>query len=203
MIKVHITDDHKMLVEGLSFSIHESGVAKVTGTSYTLAECRSALATQTPDVLLLDLNLPDGSGIDFCQEVRLKYPDIKLLVLTTHDEYSIAKRVLDNGASGYILKNSLSEEVITGIEAVMNGEIFLCDEIDVLMKKQSEQPIWLTAREQELLRLIVDGYTNQEIADKVFLSIETIKTYRKNLILKLGAKNSMMLVKMAIEKKLI
>lgn len=110
---------------------------------------------------------------------------------------------MENGASGYILKNALAEEVIVGIEAVMEGETFLCDEIDVLMKKKPKQMIWLTTREKELLRLIVDGYTNQEIADKLFLSIETIKTYRKNLILKLGAKNSMLLVKMAIEEKWI
>jgi DNA-binding NarL/FixJ family response regulator len=203
MITVHITDDHKMLVEGLCVSINDSGIAIVTGTSYTLADCRNALAFQRPDILLLDLNLPDGSGITFCTEIRQKYPDLKILVLTTHDEYSIAKQVIDNGASGYILKNSLSEEVIAGIEAVMNGEIFLCEEIDIMMKKPREQPIWLTSREQELLRLMIDGYTNQEIANKVFLSIETIKTYRKNLILKLGARNSMMLVKLAIEKKLI
>lgn len=203
MITVHITDDHKMLVEGLSNSINESGVATVTGVSHTLAESRKVLAFQTPDVLLLDLNLPDGNGIDFCSEINLRYPAVKILVLTTHDEYSVAKRVLNNGASGYILKNSLSEEVIAGIEAVMNGETFLCEEIDVLMKKESEHAVWLTTRERELLRLIVDGYTNQEIADKLYLGVETIKTYRKNLILKLGARNSMVLVRMAIEKKLI
>lgn len=203
MITVHITDDHKMLVQGLSYSINESGVAIVTGISYTLAESRKALAFQTPDVLLLDLNLPDGNGIDFCIEVRRKYPDIKILVLTTHDEYSVAKRVMSNGASGYILKNSLSEEVIAGIEAVMNGETFLCEEIDILMKKEAGHAIWLTTREQELLRLIVDGCTNQEIAGKLYLGVETIKTYRKNLIQKLGARNSMVLVRMAIEKKLI
>lgn len=203
MITVHIVDDHKMLVEGLCLSINESGIASVIDTSYTLADCRSALALRVPNVLLLDINLPDGNGIDFCQEIRLKYPTVKILVLTTHDEYSVAKRVLNNGASGYILKNALSEEVIAGIEAVMNGETFLCDEIEIMMKKQTEQSIWLTAREQELLRLIVDGYTNQEIADKVHLSVETIKTYRKNLILKLGAKNSMVLVKIALENKLI
>ncbi len=201
MIHVHITDDHKMLVEGLTLSINESGIAKVCGASHTLAECRHALKTQLPDVLLLDLNLPDGSGIDFCAEVKKNYPGVKILVLTTHNEHSVAKRVLDNGASGYILKNSLSEEVIMGIETVMSGRQFLCDEMDILMKKQASQSVWLTAREQELLRLIVDGYTNQEMADKLFLSIETIKTYRKNLILKLGAKNSMLLVKMAIENK--
>jgi DNA-binding NarL/FixJ family response regulator len=126
-----------------------------------------------------------------------------VLILTTHNEYSIAKRVMNNGASGYILKNALSEEVLAGIEAVMNGEIFMCDEIDLLMKKRNENPLWLTVREQELLRLIIDGYTNQEIADNLFLSIETIKTYRKNLLLKLGAKNSMVMVKMALEQKLV
>ncbi|MDR0420805.1 MAG: response regulator transcription factor [Prevotellaceae bacterium] len=203
MITVHITDDHKMLVEGLTLSVNESNIAKVTGTSSSLAECRNALELQTPDVLLLDINLPDGSGVEFCTEVKLKYPCVKVLILTTHNEYSIAKRVMENGASGYILKNALSEEVITGIETVMNGKIFLCDEIDILMKSRNESQIWLTVREQELLRLIIDGYTNQEIADKVFLSVETVKTYRKNLLVKLKARNSMVMVKMALEQKLI
>jgi DNA-binding NarL/FixJ family response regulator len=191
-----------MLVEGLCCLINDSTVAKVIGTSYSLAECRKALV-KLPDVLLLDLNLPDGNGVDFCIEIRKKYPNLKILVLTTYNEYSIARQVLVNGASGYILKNALSEEVIVGIEAVMNGEVFLCEEIDILMKKKKEEPIWLTNRERELLRFIADGYSNQEIADKIFLSVETVKTYRKNLILKLGAKNSMMLVKIAIEKQFI
>ncbi|MDR2293434.1 MAG: response regulator transcription factor [Prevotellaceae bacterium] len=203
MITVHITDDHRMLVEGLTLSINESNIAKVTGISSSLAQCRTALDAEIPDVLLLDINLPDGSGVDFCTEIKQKYPNLKVLILTAHNEYSIAKRVMHNGASGYILKNALSEEVITGIETVMSGQIFLCDEIDVLMKKRSENSIWLTVREQELLRLIIDGYTNQEIADKMFLSIETIKTYRKNLLLKLGARNSMVMVKIALEQKLI
>ncbi|MDH6358627.1 response regulator transcription factor [Parabacteroides sp. PF5-9] len=203
MINVHITDDHKMLVEGLAASINESGIATVVGVSYTLSECRKALQSTSVDVLLLDISLPDGSGVDFCEEVIRRYPEMKVLILTSHNEYSIAKRVMENGASGYILKNALSEEVTAGIEAVMNGEIFLCDEIDILIRKKNEQQIWLTSREQELLRLIVDGHTNQEMAEKLYLSIETIKTYRKNLILKLGAKNSMILVKMAIENKLI
>jgi DNA-binding NarL/FixJ family response regulator len=192
-----------MLVEGLTLSINESNIAKVVGTSSSLRQCKTALEAEVPDVLLLDINLPDGSGIDFCTEVKQKYPELKVLILTTHNEYSIAKRVMNNGASGYILKNAMSEEVVTGIETVMSGKIFLCDEIDIMMNKNNENQIWLTVREQELLRLIIDGYTNQEIADKMFLSIETIKTYRKNLILKLGARNSMVLVKMALEQKLV
>lgn len=203
MITVHIVDDHKMLVEGLCGSINESGTATVTGTSYTLAACRKALSAQVPDVLLLDLGLPDGSGIDFCVEVRKKYPSVKVVVLTTHDEYSTAKRMLDSGASGYILKTALLKEVVAGIETVVGGETFLGNEVDVLMQRQPESKVWLTVREQELLRLIAGGYTNKEIAEKVFLSVETIKTYHKNLNLKIGAKNPTQLVKIATEKKLI
>jgi len=203
MIKVHIVDDHKMLVEGLCTTINESEIASVYGISYTLSDCRMALVSSEVDLLLLDISLPDGNGVDFCIEIKKKYPVLKILILTTHSEYSIAKRALNNGANGYILKNALSEEVVNGIEVVMSGKLFLCDEIDLLLHKERKQHIWLTTREQELLRLIVDGYTNKEIADKVFLSVETIKTYRKNLILKLGAKNSMVLVKIAIENKLI
>ncbi|MDR1115349.1 MAG: response regulator transcription factor [Tannerella sp.] len=203
MITVHITDDHKMLTEGLRILINESNIATVTGVSYSLSECRNVFAFKRPDVLLLDIKLPDGNGIDFCAETHEKYPELKILALTTHDEYSVVRRMIENGANGYILKNALSEEIIAGIETVMNGNVFLCEEIDFLIKKQKNQAIWLTAREQELLRLIVDGYTNQEMSDKLYLGLETIKTYRKNLILKLGAKNSMVLVKMAIENKLI
>ena len=203
MIKVHITDDHKMLAEGLKHSIEESNIARVTGTSNNLAECRAALKNQLPDVLLLDVNLPDGNGVDFCAEIKKTYPELKVLILTTYNVYSVASRAMENGASGYILKNSLSEEVIEGIETVMSGKTFLCDEINVKMQKRNEQQVWLTAREQQVLRLLVDGYTNQEIADEICLSIETIKTYRKNLILKFGAKNSMVLVKMVMEQQLV
>jgi len=203
MVTVHIVDDHRMLVEGLTLSINESKIARVIGVSHSLAECRKTLMNQQPDVLLLDLNLPDGNGVDFCVEAKKAYRDLKILVLTTHNEYSVAKRVMNNGASGYILKNALSEEVIAGITAVMNGETFLCDEIEIIMRKRIDQPVWLTMREQQLLKLITLGYTNQEIANEMFLGVETIKSYRKNLLLKLGAKNSMILVRMAIEEKLI
>jgi DNA-binding NarL/FixJ family response regulator len=192
-----------MLVEGLSTSINESGIAEVVATSHSVAECRNKLAVETVDVLLLDINLPDGNGIDFCLEIKQKYPTIEIVMLTTYDKPSVVNRAMKNGASGYILKNSLSEEVIAGIETVMKGELFLCEQIDILPKKRFENPICLTARDKDILRLIADGYSNQEIADKLFLGIETIKSYRKVIIRKLNAKNSMLLVKIAIEEKLI
>jgi DNA-binding NarL/FixJ family response regulator len=192
-----------MLIEGLRILVNESNMSTVTGVSYSIAECRNNLAFKRPDVLLLDIKLPDGNGVDFCAELHKKYPELKILALTTHDEYSVVRRMMDSGANGYILKNALSDEILAGIEAVMNGETFFCEEIETIIKKQKTQSVWLTAREQGLLRLIVDGYTNQEIADELYLGVETIKTYRKNLLLKLGAKNSVVLAKMAIEKQLI
>jgi DNA-binding NarL/FixJ family response regulator len=203
MITVHIVDDHKMLVEGLSASINESGIAEVVATSHSVAECWTKLAERTVDVLLLDINLPDGNGIDLCLEIKQKYPTIEIVMLTTYDKPSVVNRAIKNGASGYILKNSLSEELIAGIEAVMNGELFLCEQIDIVPRRRFEEPICLTTRDKEILRLIVDGYSNQEIASELFLGIETIKSYRKVIIRKLNVKNSMLLVRIAIEEKLI
>lgn len=203
MIRVHIVDDHKMLVEGLRMLINESGTAKVTAVSHDAAQCYRILTSETPDVLLLDINLPDANGVDLCAELKSKYPDLKILALTSYGEYTVVRRMIENGALGYVLKNAMSEEVIAGIEAVASGELFLCHEVDLLMKKQENTAIWLTLRERELLKLIVEGYTNPEIAEKIFLSPETIKGYRKNLLFKLGVKNTATLVKLAIEEKLV
>lgn len=203
MIKVVIVDDHKVLTEGLRGLIEESGIALVTGVAHSAAECRLSFGFWRPDVLLLDVGLPDISGLDFCKEIKAEFPETKVLALTTHNEYAIVRQMLDNGASGYLIKNAMADEVIAGIKSVAAGKTFLCHEIDLLMKRPAEKNIWLSPRERELLRLISEGYTNPEIAEKIFLSPETIRGYRKNLLLKLGAKNTAVLVKMAVEQKLI
>lgn len=203
MIRVQIVDDHKLLVEGMCKLINESGVATVIHVSYNAAECWRMLAGKLPDVLLLDINLPDANGVDFCRELKTKYPSLRILALTSYGEYSVVRRMMENGAKGYVLKIAMSEEVIAGIVTIAKGETFLCHEVDVIMKKKENVAIWLTDRERELLKLIVEGYTNPEIAESIFLSPETIKGYRKNLLFKLGAKNTASLVKMAIEQRLI
>lgn len=97
----------------------------------------------------------------------------------------------------------MPEEIKMSVEMAANNASFLCEEIDLLMRKRSKNPIWLTPREKELLKLIVDGFTNHEIAEKMFLGVETINSYRKNLLIKLGAKNTAILVRMALEEKLV
>src|SRR5688572_24075932 len=146
MISVAIVDDHKMLAEGLGSLIAESGFATIVGIAHSAAECRLSLGFWKPDVLLLDVGLPDINGVDFCKEVKEQFPEIKVLALTTHNAYTIVRQMLDNGASGYLVKNAMAEEVLAGIKAVAGGETFLCHEIDLLMKKPSARNIWLSQR---------------------------------------------------------
>ena len=106
MIDLQIVDDHKMVVESLSKLIDESGIAEITDVYYDLRTCWEGLSKRLPDILLVDIALPDGDGVDFCAEVKKVYPELKIMMLTTYKEFNIAKRALHNGALGYILKNA-------------------------------------------------------------------------------------------------
>jgi DNA-binding NarL/FixJ family response regulator len=203
VIQVIIIDDHKVLVEGLTKLINDSGIAQVAGVGYSAKDCRNLLGWGLPDVLLLDIELPDGNGVDLCAELKKIYPALKVLALTTYGEYPVVRRMLESGAKGYVLKNAMAEEIFEGIETVAAGESFLCHEVDVMLQRKSNDVIWLSPGEQRLLKLIVEGFTNDEIADKLCLGFKTIKGYRQNLLVKLGAKNTAVLVRMAIEQKLV
>ena len=201
---VAIVDDHKMIVKSLSQMINESGIARVTEVYYNLQSCRAGLKKALPDILLLDIGLPDGDGVDFCDEVTRQYADVKVVMLTTYKEFSIAKRALHNGASGYILKNAESEEMLAGIKTVSQGNKFLCEEIDILLKeKKDEKIIWLSHREKEILKHIADGRVTGEIARFICRDDETVRTHRRNLLIKLEARNTPEAVKKGIEMKLI
>ena len=202
-IKLLIVDDHRILVAGLKKLFENSATVQVTGLAFSGKECRSAIIKELPDVILLDINLPDASGIDLCKEIKSQHPEIKIVALSSFNEYAIVRRMLENGASGYVVKNAMPEEIKMSVEMAANNASFLCEEIDLLMRKRSKNPIWLTPREKELLKLIVDGFTNHEIAEKMFLGVETINSYRKNLLIKLGAKNTAILVRMALEEKVV
>jgi DNA-binding NarL/FixJ family response regulator len=202
LIRVAVVDDHQIVIDGLEKIISESINACITGKSYNVGGCWKMLSNEQPDVLMLDVGLPDGSGMDLCPQVKAKYPTVNILMLTSYAEYAVISHVLNNGASGYILKNAMPEEIIEGIITVASGKRFLCEEVDILLKKGGKDRIELTRRERELLRLIAEGYTSMEIADKMFLGYETIRSYRKNLHLKLDAHNTAELTKIAIDLRL-
>jgi DNA-binding NarL/FixJ family response regulator len=200
IIKVHIADHHKMLVDGIFSVIDKSEFAVVTGISQTLADCRTALGRQQPDVLVIELSQlvrPDNpkedpyNGIDFCKEVKKDHPQIKIIALTGYNNWITIRRMLDIGISGYVLKTSPLFEVLNAIDNVMNGDIHLCPASYRLLRKEiKEFFFWVTVGEQRLLRLISEGYTNEEIAEKIDRSPETVKTNRKILKEKFEGKNT-------------
>ncbi len=204
MTDVYIVDYHKLIVESLAIMIDGSGKARVVGKYYDLASCRSALTRDSQGILLLDVVIPDGNGVDFCIEAAESYPNLKIIMLTGFKEFNIAKHALHNGASGYVLKNADHEEIFAAIETVDGGGKFLCEEIDLLLQeKKDEQVVWLTNREKEILRHTAAGLTVRETAELITRETETVRFHRKNLLMKLGARNMVELIRRADEMKLI
>jgi DNA-binding NarL/FixJ family response regulator len=204
MINVAILDDHKMMVKSLKKLINESDIAKVTDVYYDVKSCRHALAKALPEILLLDIGLPDGDGVEYCAELIKTYPELKIIMLTSYKEFNVAKRALHNGALGYVLKNAEPEEIFAGIETVNMGQKFLCEEIDILLKEKEKDPVvWFSPREKEVLQFIADGFTTREIAEKIYRDDETVKTYRKILLVKFDAGNTALMIKKAFEQNLI
>jgi DNA-binding NarL/FixJ family response regulator len=203
-VKIFITDDHYMIVEGIrSLLQHEDGIEWM-GHAMTAASCHAFLQQQQPDVILMDISLPDKSGIDLCKEVKAKYPAIHILGLSSFNQQSFIQKMLENGASGYVLKNATREELIEAIEAVMRGETFLSHEAAATIKRNeaSKIPV-ITRREKEVLALIAEGLTNSEIAEKLFISTTTVDTHRKNLLSKFEVKNTATLIRLAAQFQFI
>ena len=203
LIKVAIVDDHQVVADGIERLVNESGVAGVVGKAFSIAGCWKLLAPGAADVLLLDVNLPDGSGLDVVPQIKAKYPVLKVILLTSHSEPSIIKRALDYNVSGFIMKNASTEVIIEGIQTVVSGKLFLCQEAENLLKHRDINTILLSRREQELVRLIMAGKSGKEIAGCMCLGYETIKSYRKRIMLKMNVANTAELVRIAIEQKLV
>lgn len=202
--KLFIVDDHYLVIEGIrSLLEHEKGIEWM-GHAMNAESCLAFLNNRQPDVIFMDINLPDKSGIDLCKQVNQAYPAISIIGLSTFNQHSFITRMMDNGASGYVLKNATKEELLFAIQTVIRGRTFLSHETAMLTdKKEGDDLPVLTRREKEVLELIADGLTTQEIADKLFVSAATVETHRKNLLLKLEAKNVAAMVKIAAKLNLI
>lgn len=203
LIDVYIADDHQMVCEGLSEMINQSGKAHVSRTFNTLETCRQALQERRPDVLLLDLSMPDGDGVAFCQQIVSDYPNVHVVAVTIHDEYSMIQRMMECGAHGYVLKSSPVEGLIEVIVSVWQKQQYVSPQVEAILNEGKSRNVVLTDVETHILRLICDGLTNPEIATQLHLSIETINWYRKRLLAKFGMKNTVSLVRLAVEQKLV
>lgn len=202
-IKLFITDDHYMVIEGIHSLLHNEKQIEWLGHATNAASCLAFLKQCLPDVILMDISLPDISGIDLCKEVKEKYPSVFIIGLSTFNQLSFIERMMENGASGYVLKNATRGELIEAIEVVAKGKTYLSYEAVQTIKSKPESDIVLTRREKEVLGLIADGMTNNEVAQKLFISVTTVDTHRKNLLAKFDAKNIASLIKSAMQLKLI
>lgn len=206
MITVFITDDHYMVVEGIRSLLANEKDIELIGSASTASSCLSFLQNRQPDVLLLDINLPDGNGIDLCREIRQKYPQVFILGLSTFNHASYIQDMMNNGASGYVLKNATQKELTEAIHLAAIGKTYMAYEVaKTLHSAESRQSpeLILGRREKEILNLIKEGFTNPEMAEKLNLSVNTVDTYRKSLLSKLNAKNSADLIRLAFKYKLI
>ena len=203
MINVHITDDHAMVVELLIPVINASGFAQVTGSSLKLSECRKALALNRPEVLLLDINMTDGDGIVFCAEIHRLYPQMKIIALTGHNEYSSVTQMLKNGASGYVVKSEAVSEILDAIYAATHGEIYISGQMEQVIRKTTKEEIKLTPREKQVLQMVAAGMNTPQIAGQLKVELSTVLSFRKKLNLKFGASNPVELIANARREKLI
>lgn len=203
--KIAITDDHEMIRNGIDSLLENCENFIIVGKYANASDTISALKQSQPDVLLLDISLPDMNGIDLCKILLKDYPSLKIIALSNFDETSFVKRMLSNGASGYLLKNTNTEELVEAIETVLKSEQYLQKDIQkkLLNRSIGQQEkdtlnIKLTLREKEVLQCIYEELTTQETAKKLFISPKTVETHRMNLMSKFSAKNSVGIIKAAL-----
>lgn len=208
--KIAITDDHVMVLKGIASMLESTPELDVVGLYENATQTLERIGEDRPDVLLLDINLPDENGIDLSKQLLKAYPDLKIIVLTNFEDMSFVKRMLKNGVHGYLLKNTDKLELITAMKTVLSGELFLQKDIQKqLLNQTSKSTIYnglkpnLTRREHDVLVAISEELTTQEISEKLFISPKTVETHRMNIMSKLGAKNSVGIIKIAMEKQLL
>jgi DNA-binding NarL/FixJ family response regulator len=205
-ITVFIVDDHFMVIEGIQSLLQNETALKVIGHASNTASCLSFLQRQQPDIILMDINLGTENGIDLCKQVKERYPQVMVLALSTFNQFSFIDKMMESGASGYLLKNAERFEIKEAIEQALKGGTYLSREVNDTLKAmeegKNEKPA-LTRREKEVLELIADGLNSQEIADKLFIGVSTVDTHRKNLLIKFGVKNTAMLIRMAARLQMI
>jgi DNA-binding NarL/FixJ family response regulator len=207
MIKVLLVDDHRLIRDGIRFYLEkqENEIA-IAGEA---SDGKQALIyleknPDSVDIMLTDISMPEMNGVELATEVHKKFPKVKIIALTMIKDSQYVKQMLQAGASGYLLKNAREKEIVDAVKAVYGGETYYAQEatkaiMDFMSKKkQDSDVVAISKREKEVLRLIIDELSNQEIADKLFISIRTVEAHKRNLMEKTGSKTLAGLVKYAI-----
>ena len=209
-IRIIVADDHRVFIDGMKALLKEFSCVDVIGDAMNGQQLIDQVEQLNPDLVLTDIQMPVKDGIEATREIHKRFPTVKVIALTMLNETLYIKKMLEVGASGYILKTVSKEELIVAIEKVAAGEKYFSAEVTAQLinnfsdKSSAQTPATsITKREKEILILIAQGLTDKEIAEKVFLSPLTIITHRKNLLSKLGLKNKVELTRFAIDNNFI
>ncbi len=212
-IKIIIADDHHLFIEGIKALIKDSDAVQLVGEAYDGESLMQLLKTKSPDVVLMDVNMPKMNGIEATKRIKSQHPEVKILGLTMFDDTNYISEMMKAGASGYLVKTTGKAELINAISKVHEGEKYLSNEVSVKLIERmfdgsgdqllSQRRLEITPREKEIVRLIAQELTNVEIAERLKNSPMTIITHRKNLLRKLGVKNTAGLIKYVMQHGLL
>ncbi len=208
-ISVVLVDDHMVLREGLKALIAAQTDIVVVGEAGDAEVAWQQIEASLPDVVIMDISMPGGNGIQVTQRIKQTYPDIKVLVLSVHDDTSYLSQMLAVGASGYILKQTAADALIQAIRIVASGGLYLEPSLaEYVVRRYVRRPkaasellgIELSEREQEVVQRVAKGYSNKEVAAQLNLSVKTVETYRARALEKLGLNGRAALVRYALER---
>lgn len=210
MLSVIVIDDHPLVGNGIAMMVKDVSYLQIVSICKNGKEGLEYLENNKPDVILLDISLPDIDGLELCALIRKQNKDVKILGLTSTNEAGIITRLLANGGNGYLLKNMERDELLMAIDEAMNNRVFLSQAANQKILEQFQSvgdavrntPL-LTRREKEILGLLQEGHTGPQIAEKLFLSPYTVETHRKNLMQKLNANTTQQLLNIAQKNKLL
>jgi len=209
--KILVADDHGVLRAGLRALLNAEPDLSVVGEAASGEEALKIAKKVSPDIVLMDLNMPGMGGIEAARKMVKSHPETRVLILTVHEDNELLKEAIKAGASGYILKRAVEAELIYAIHAVMRGDLYIHSAMTraLLSNQPEEQPDVpdaaeeLTPRELEVLRLIAEGHTNRQIADLLSLSVRTVESHRSNLMEKLNLHSRVELVRYAHRNQLL
>lgn len=213
-IRVLIVDDHQLMIEGLKSLLEYEDDIHFMGGANSMTDTLNFLKTNTVDVILMDINMPGGSGIEATEKIKALYPGIKIIALTMHDDISIITRMVKAGASGFVLKRTNMNEVVEAVRIVHNNGKYLSMNTQQVIMENLGSPIdlndiaeetkpTLSAREIEVLNLIAREYSNEQIAEELFISERTVEAHRRNIFIKTKTKTIVGLMKYAINMGLV
>jgi len=207
-IKIIIVDDHMMLRTGLALLLKENKNIEIIAEASDGKEFLNLLKSHHPDLVFMDIRMPNINGIDATREAIQRKPGLKIVALSMHDDEEYLESMMQAGAKGFLLKKAGSDELQKAIEVIMSGGNYFSQEIMSLFAKKmissnDREMIELNSREKEVLKLLCQGFSTQEMADKLSLSPRTIESYRTNLLDKTNSKNTINLVLFAIKNKIV